>query len=303
MPTSADYRRCGTCCTGSWPSDRSSLLCAGSDADGQLELTFDQVSRRCTADRHCAGFSNMSQSSFRPYYSISKLDSADTKWQTWHKSGFIPTPPPPPKPAPPPPPTPRSWQVWKKRLSDGSVAAAFLNRGSQNQTITVHLSMLGIAGEATARDLWLRQDLAKDRTTGGKFTAMLPAYGSKAIKFTLDTPQIVCDEVPAFHSPRVRTHPHFLRTYARLDCADGMHIAEVRFASLGQPQGVCGGERRATPRCHLEQSKLLVERACLGQHTCQVETRGLRLPAGPACEGSDMWLAVEALCQSSSEPL
>ena len=60
VPVSADPRRCGTCCTGSWPGDTSSALCAGADADGQLALPFAQVSARCAADSHCAGFGNMS---------------------------------------------------------------------------------------------------------------------------------------------------------------------------------------------------------------------------------------------------
>ena len=107
-------------------------------------------------DTRCAGFSNLTYGfapgkskpgagHYRPLIDmVGGMDKTDVKWETWTKTGYTPPPPLPPRPPPPPPPPlPRSWQVWKKRLEDGSVAAAFLNRGSENQTITVKLSELG----------------------------------------------------------------------------------------------------------------------------------------------------------------
>jgi hypothetical protein len=107
-------------------------------------------------DARCAGFSNLTfgfapgktkpgTGHYRPFIDlVGGMDKTDVKWETWTKTTYTPPPAPPPKPPPPPPPPlPRSWQVWKKKLEDGSVAAAFLNRGSENQTITVKLSELG----------------------------------------------------------------------------------------------------------------------------------------------------------------
>ena len=82
VPVSADPRRCGSCCTGSWPSDTSSAMCDGADVNGQLALPFAQVAARCAADSHCAGFGNMSAVSGAPealrpnlkrYYNVMRI--------------------------------------------------------------------------------------------------------------------------------------------------------------------------------------------------------------------------------------
>ena len=284
-------------------------MCKGTDADGQIvNVSFAEMVTRCAADSRCAGFANMTtgcgptsrKCGYRPVTSVAAIDAHDAKWNTWKKHGFTPPPAPPPSPPNPPPsptPTPRSWQVWKRRLADGSVASAFLNRGTQNQTITVTLSELGIAssGGVHARDLFLQKDLGA--VTTSSFTVALPGFGSKAVKFTPKT-RIVCDNVPWYHSTIVQQWPHYLRTYVQLDCGEDEQIVHVRFASLGVPRGECGGERSVDPACHMEGSREVVERACLGQQNCVVESKDLDFITG-TCGGEpdmDARLAVEVEC-------
>jgi alpha-galactosidase len=52
-------------------------------------------------------------------------------------------------------------EVWKKPLSDGSVAVALLNRGSTGSDITVRASDIGLLDKPKlARNLWLQADIA-----------------------------------------------------------------------------------------------------------------------------------------------
>ncbi len=58
-------------------------------------------------------------------------------------------------------------ECWSRPLSDGSVVALFLNRGTLPTTITCTYAELGLknpSGSGKVRDLWARQDL-------GSFTA------------------------------------------------------------------------------------------------------------------------------------
>ena len=62
VPEDDGNRRCGSCCTGTWPHDmgsNASAMCKGADADGQLEISYEEVSQRCAADSRCAGFANL----------------------------------------------------------------------------------------------------------------------------------------------------------------------------------------------------------------------------------------------------
>jgi alpha-galactosidase len=52
-------------------------------------------------------------------------------------------------------------EVWKKSLSDGSVAIALINRGSSGSDITVKANDIGLLDESKlARNLWAQQDIA-----------------------------------------------------------------------------------------------------------------------------------------------
>jgi hypothetical protein len=286
-------------------------------------ISFEEIAARCAADARCAGFANMSSGcghptngrcGYRPVMSATSINALDSKWTTWRKRAFQPPPAPPHAPPTPPAPPMRSWQVWKKRLADGSVAVSFLNRGSRNQTITVKLSELGVAAREAmhARDLYLRKDLGPIPPGSSSYTVQLAGFASSAIKLTPSRqlarrPQrrVVCDDVPWHHSDIVQRWSHYLRTYAQLDCAVGEVVAGVRFASLGRPRGECGEQRTADPACHDGSSgaKAMAERLCLGRRSCRVESRELELaPAGCGDDGARAGarLAVEVECAAAA---
>ena len=66
-------------------------------------------------------------------------------------------------------------QVWAKRMADGSVAVALLNRGESATDITANWSDIGVpSGSATVRDLWEHADKGSH---SGSYTASVPSHG------------------------------------------------------------------------------------------------------------------------------
>jgi alpha-galactosidase len=66
------------------------------------------------------------------------------------------------------------FEVWMKPLADGSKAVGLFNRQRTTEQMTVDFSAIGINGEATVRDLWLKKDLG---TFHGIFSAYVPRHG------------------------------------------------------------------------------------------------------------------------------
>lgn len=50
----------------------------------------------------------------------------------------------------------------------------------------------------------------------------------------------------------------------------GGHIVEVQFASYGSPEGGVSVGYKAHPQCHHMASTSVVEKACLGQRSCNL---------------------------------
>jgi alpha-galactosidase len=74
-------------------------------------------------------------------------------------------------------------------LSDGSVAAAMLNRGNSSATITASWSMLGLSPASSLRvlDMWAAWDGRPTRVAQGPFglTAMqVPSHGVEYVRVT-----------------------------------------------------------------------------------------------------------------------
>ncbi len=67
-------------------------------------------------------------------------------------------------------------EVWRKPMSDGSVAVVLLNRGGGTATVSTTTSALGLgpASSYSVRDLWAHAT----STTSGTISASLPAHGS-----------------------------------------------------------------------------------------------------------------------------
>ena len=66
------------------------------------------------------------------------------------------------------------FEVWMKPMSDGTKVVGLFNRQRTTEQMTVHFTQLGIGGEASVRDLWLKKDLGAFRDA---YSAYVPAHG------------------------------------------------------------------------------------------------------------------------------
>jgi alpha-galactosidase len=69
-------------------------------------------------------------------------------------------------------------EIWVKKLEDGATVVGFFNRGNQPLKVDVPWSDLEFRSAPKVRDLWLREDLKKEK----RFTAELPPHGSALVK-------------------------------------------------------------------------------------------------------------------------
>ena len=75
------------------------------------------------------------------------------------------------------------FQVWRKPLSDGSVAIVALNRGNSTKDITVDLSACAHGSGAFAvSDIWTGKKLGS--ATGNYTAKALPAHGHAFLKLS-----------------------------------------------------------------------------------------------------------------------
>jgi alpha-galactosidase len=70
-------------------------------------------------------------------------------------------------------------EVWVKPLWDGGKAVGLFNRGESAMPVTAHFRDIGVADEASLRDLWARKDLGVVRN---RFTAVVPKHGVVLVK-------------------------------------------------------------------------------------------------------------------------
>ncbi len=66
------------------------------------------------------------------------------------------------------------FEVWQKPMADDSVVVGLFNRSKEADKMTAYFSHLGITGEVTARDLWLKKDLGSFQE---KYSVNVPAHG------------------------------------------------------------------------------------------------------------------------------
>ncbi|KAL0305806.1 UNVERIFIED_CONTAM: Beta-galactosidase 8 [Sesamum radiatum] len=78
----------------------------------------------------------------------------------------------------------------------------------------------------------------------------------------------------------------------RLSCETGWHVASVRFASFGTPEGNCGALSPGS--CHADVSSI-VHKDCIGKQACSILVSTDKL--GDPCPNVLKSLAVEALCR------
>ena len=61
-----------------------------------------------------------------------------------------------------------------KPMSDGSVVVGLFNRQSTTEKMTANLSQIGLQGEVSVRDLWLKKDVGNFRDS---HSANVPRHG------------------------------------------------------------------------------------------------------------------------------
>ncbi len=66
------------------------------------------------------------------------------------------------------------FEVWTKPMADGSKVVGLFNRQRTAEPMTVKFSQIGLQGEASIRDLWVKKDLG---TFKDSFTAYVPRHG------------------------------------------------------------------------------------------------------------------------------
>jgi alpha-galactosidase len=67
-----------------------------------------------------------------------------------------------------------SFEVWAKKMEDGSVAAGLFNRGETAGTVTANWADLNLSGKLRVRDLWRQKDLG---AFDGRFETEVPRHG------------------------------------------------------------------------------------------------------------------------------
>lgn len=71
------------------------------------------------------------------------------------------------------------FEVWMKPMADGSKVVGLFNRQRNTEKMTVDFAKLGISGEASVRDLWLKKDVG---SFTGSYSAYVPRHGVVLVK-------------------------------------------------------------------------------------------------------------------------
>ncbi len=71
------------------------------------------------------------------------------------------------------------YEVWAKKMEDGSLAVGLFNRGFMTGPVTVEFKALGLTGKQRMRDLWRQKDIG---TASDSFTAEIPGHGVQLIR-------------------------------------------------------------------------------------------------------------------------
>ena len=66
------------------------------------------------------------------------------------------------------------FEVWMKPMADGSRVVGLFNRQRTTEQMSVNFSEIGIHGDASVRDLWLKQDMGNFKDS---YKAYVPAHG------------------------------------------------------------------------------------------------------------------------------
>ncbi len=73
------------------------------------------------------------------------------------------------------------FEVWMKPMADGSRVVGLFNRQRTVEQMSVNFSQIGISGQGSIRDLWLKKDLG---TFKDRYSAYVPAHGVVLVRIS-----------------------------------------------------------------------------------------------------------------------
>ncbi|KAL9417542.1 hypothetical protein AB3S75_040510 [Citrus x aurantiifolia] len=125
------------------------------------------------------------------------------------------------------------------------------------------------------------------------------------IKFVVVDRDTICSYISDIHPPPVQSWgsknnvseytANNRKASAVLTCPDFKVITNVQFASYGDSIGICGGYQYGN--CNAQATKEVVERFCLGKHTCQIPfEKELLIRNWDPCPNVKKSLAVQVKC-------
>jgi alpha-galactosidase len=71
------------------------------------------------------------------------------------------------------------YQVWEKKLADGSIAVGLFNTTTRYQAVPLDREKLGLAGFDRIRDLWRQKEVAS-----AAVMEKIPPHGVRLLKFS-----------------------------------------------------------------------------------------------------------------------
>lgn len=136
----------------------------------------------------------------------------------------------------------------------------------------------------------------------GNILVLLEEIGGDptTISFAMSTVSTVCAFVSESYPPHVDTWDNaqlkrmlYSKPEVRIECMYGQIIASIKFASFGNPTGMCGNFYKGS--CHALRSLDTLAEACVGKQNCSVTVSVESFEEDP-CPRKVKTLAVEAIC-------
>ena len=75
-----------------------------------------------------------------------------------------------------------SYEIWAKKLADGSIAVGLFNLSKEDQVLTLDAKEIGFNG--MVRDLWRQKDIGDTAKMGRAFSAKVSAHGVVLVKIS-----------------------------------------------------------------------------------------------------------------------
>ncbi|WOL17238.1 beta-galactosidase 11-like [Canna indica] len=98
---------------------------------------------------------------------------------------------------------------------------------------------------------------------------------------------------------QLRLVAHDAREETDVSCPEEKVINSIVFASFGNPTGLCGNFTKGI--CHAQQTRSVVEKACLGKNKCTIPVTSGAYGGDVNCPGTTGTLAVHAKCSHKDD--